>query len=26
VEHLFNPQMGIKATAFVPGVGVIGRL
>jgi hypothetical protein len=26
VEHLFNPQMGVKATAFVPGVGVIGRL
>jgi hypothetical protein len=26
VEHLFNPQMGIKATAFVPAVGVIGRL
>ena len=26
VEHTFNTQMNVKATAFVPAVGVIGRL
>ena len=26
VEHTFDPEMGVKATGFVPAVGVIGRL
>ncbi|HUJ59472.1 MAG TPA: PEGA domain-containing protein [Kofleriaceae bacterium] len=26
VEHTFNTQMGVKSTAFVPAIGVIGRL
>jgi hypothetical protein len=26
VEHTFNSEMNVKATAFVPAVGVIGRL
>jgi hypothetical protein len=25
VEHLFNP-MGVEPTAFVPGIGIVGRL
>lgn len=26
VEHTFNSEMNVKATAFVPAVGVVGRL
>jgi hypothetical protein len=26
VEHTFDPQMDVKATAFVPAAGIIGRL
>ncbi|MFT3694168.1 MAG: PEGA domain-containing protein [Kofleriaceae bacterium] len=26
VEHLFDPEMDVKATSFVPAAGVIGRL
>ncbi len=26
VEHTFDPEMNVKATAFVPAAGIIGRL
>jgi hypothetical protein len=26
VEHSFDPEMDVKATAFVPAIGVVGRL